>query len=85
MKTVCKTCPIWNRATNNYNLHIVLSLFFLEVQENRIENILEILDFNEYDMFKNKDSELQCLSLIGSVHSTNFEKRKHVNRYIYVV
>lgn len=55
------------------------------MRENRIENILEILDINEYDMFENKDSELQCLSLIGCVHGTNFEKRKHVNRYIYVV
>ena len=55
MKIVSKQCFLCNKLAENYNMHIMLRSFnLLENRERLIENILNILDVNEYIDFKTK-------------------------------
>lgn len=38
-----------------------------------LENILELLDINEYILFENRDPEIQLLSLMGCVNGRSFK------------
>ena len=74
MKIVCKFCQFCNKVTRNYNMHLMLSCFtLLDDRENMLEDILDILDVNEYVLFEDQDPELQFLSLMGCVQGTSFE------------
>lgn len=57
------------KDTNSYNMHLVLSCYNL-----MLENILELLDVNEYILFKNQDPEI--LSFMGYVNGTGLSYKK---------
>lgn len=70
--TVCKPCPFCYKDTNSYDMRPVLSCYYL------LEDILDLLDVNEYILFENHDPELQFLSLLGCDNGTSLYRRKQI-------
>ena len=97
MKIVSKQCFLCNKLAENYKMHIMLRSFnLLENRERLFENILNILDENEYVDFENQTIEKQYITLLGCTNNTSFEKitfgkwkqitsRQCVSLYVYKI
>ena len=54
MKIISKLCPLCNRNTHNFNMHLMLSCFnLLDDRETMLETILEILSVEELSRSRN--------------------------------
>jgi hypothetical protein len=86
MKIISKLCTLCNKNTHNYNMHLLLSCFeLLEDREVMLENILEILNVEEYVLFEDQSHEQKFLSLSGCVEGTSFENISYTKwKYIMI-
>ena len=75
MKIVSKECPLCGKNVLNYNMHVMLSCFnVLSYREHLLENILDLLDLEEYIDFEDQSIEYQYISLLGCTNDTSFRK-----------
>ena len=70
MKIISKHCILCQKLVENYNMHF---MHLLENTERFLENLLNILDVNEYVDFENQTIEKQYITLLGCTNNTNFE------------